>query len=196
MVLQTDNILTEQELNTLTDWKVLPLYLLDDPNSKDETYSKNMPVSFGHCVVERWKDVGKPFGINSTYYNTIVPILNRFCEAKGLEYRNIYRIAINVTLPSEDEYIADPHVDHMFEHHLALIYLNDSAGDTVLFEGDFLPDKHGAEKEQIIKHLSIKERITPKEGKMVVVPKGLTYHTAYPCHQGYRAVIVITFGEG
>jgi len=65
------------------------------------------------------------------------------------------------------------HVDRRSEHVVCLYYVNDSDGDTVLFNGD---------TEEVI------QRVTPKRGRVVLFDGG-TYHASGKPTVNCRAVI-------
>jgi len=187
-VIEEYDFLTKEELYTLTDWDSIPVYLLDSANqsNKEETYYDS--ASFAHNIVPRWKGFGESFRVNSPLYNPIYGILKRFCIKKGIELSEVYRCTLNITVNIPDEFIADAHIDHPFPHRLAIIYLNDSDGNTVLF------DKHSCTKDrENASKLKVIREIKPSKGKIISLKDGRTFHTARPCTRGSRAVIVITY---
>jgi hypothetical protein len=71
-----------------------------------------------------------------------------------------------------------PHVDHVREHWVMIYYVNNSDGDTFLFENQ---------------NLSIKQRISPKKGRCLLF-KGNTLHAGmHPRLTNYRMVINFNF---
>ena len=181
--------LSKEDLSVLTEWDELPLYLMKSANNRSDD-SKYNSVSFSHVIVPRWKEWGEPFAVNSNLYYKVHEILSIFCESQGIKKpSNIFRCALNVTVPIDGEYIADAHVDHPFPHHLVLIYLNDSDGNTVLYQEEY---QVGSYTKNIENMCAVRE-VSPSKGKILYVEEGLTYHTARPCTEGYRAVLVITF---
>jgi hypothetical protein len=86
---------------------------------------------------------------------------------------------------TEDHYNV-PHVDYDFPHVSAVYYLNDSDGDTWMFneyfEGFPEPDDY-----------TVKERVSPKPNRIVIFD-GLQYHTASnPIHSETRSIININY---
>ena len=58
-----------------------------------------------------------------------------------------------------------------------MLYLNDSDGDTIIFDENF----------------KIKKRITPKKNRVVIFD-GITYHTGcHPCKNDKRIVLNVNF---
>jgi hypothetical protein len=187
-VIEYSNLLTENEIKQFTGedfWGNFPLYY-----GMDTTDSYNSYSAFSHTIVTRWKEEGKStWEINSMkYYNIIKPLFDRFCLVTGIEYKYIYRMALNLTLYSPIEYFAAPHLDHEFRHKVALLYLNNCSGDTVLFKKELNSSTlHKANS-------LISEEITPEAGKMVAF-NGQLYHANRPCSlEEYRLVCVITYG--
>tara|TARA_B100001142_G_C14023996_1_gene535466 strand:+ start:27 stop:365 length:339 start_codon:yes stop_codon:yes gene_type:complete len=99
----------------------------------------------------------------------------------------------NLTLPNKTSTLDHhmPHIDSFFEHWNAIYYVNDSDGDTVIFNET--NDDYDAGKDDIMRiqsnDFTIKQRIEPKQGRVVIFP-GKYYHSSSFCKDSpYRAVI-------
>jgi hypothetical protein len=189
-VIITRGLVTEEELKALNDWENIPLYLTLSGNSAENPTTLCDAINLHHVLVPRWLDNNTPFTVNSTLYEKVaLPILNRFCRYHNIEYSEVLRCAINVTFPSSsEEYLVDPHVDHLTPHHFLLIYLNDSDGSTVVFNDT--REVHGFTTADT---LDVHVEVHPERGKIMGVEDGTRLHTAKACTSGYRAVLVITF---
>ena len=87
---------------------------------------------------------------------------------------------------SKDNYNL-PHVDYYFPHTTIIYYLNDSDGDTRMFQ-EFYSDS-GIERSDFI----VKELVKPKANRLLIFD-GLQYHTASnPFDFSRRVVININF---
>jgi len=112
--------------------------------------------------------------INSPNFNFCKNVLDTFCNKNNIKYKCIYRASINLTfhIPREHGKI---HEDHDFPHKQFLLYLNDSDGDTLLFN----------DKRKVYK------RIKFEQYKGVVFDRCL--HTQEYPTKSRRVVLVITF---
>ena len=99
------------------------------------------------------------FGRNSHLFNVFIPLL----DAVPYEFHRLVRCKINLTLPVQGSTVdthSYPHVDYIDDEGLitGLYYVNDSDGDTFLFN-EMNPHR-GA--------LTVAQRITPKRGRLVL----------------------------
>jgi len=75
-------------------------------------------------------------GINSEAFDLFEDMLNAFTSKNGLEYKEIFRISVNMTMNIGVEK-SHTHKDHDFPHKQLLIYLNDfKGGETVILNDD------------------------------------------------------------
>jgi hypothetical protein len=128
-------------------------------------------VNFVHHIVHR----DNPGQKNSKLYGLFVDILNTFCSKNNIEYKNIHRCAINITINSGLEK-CPIHTDHIFPHKQLLIYLNESDGDTVILKSD---------------EVEVVSVCKPEIYKGIVFDRLPHYH--YFPTKGIRAVAIITF---
>lgn len=107
------------------------------------------------------------------------------------------------TLPdfsvSKDRYLI-PHVDYFFDHKTLLYYVNDSEGDTIIFN-EKLPvsaDEEFNTLEKVIQYAenyrkrTVLKTISPEQGKAILFD-GLHYHSAGIPNINNRFVININF---
>jgi len=111
----------------------------------------------------------------SPYYPLAEDILKTFCVKNKIAATQLLRAAINVTLYSGKLDKCSTHRDHTTPHHVLLIYLDDSKGDTVIL------DKKG-------KPFKIVE---PKKYKGICFENAEHYH--YFPISDVRRVLVFTF---
>ena len=110
-----------------------------------------------------WYDYGK----NSMFCDQFFPII----DAIPFVIDKLIRVKVNLTVAHKDataDTYSIPHVDmkHVENCITALYYINDSDGDTVIFN----------EKTGHLGHLTVKQRVTPKQGRLVVFD-GSRYHS-------------------
>ena len=89
----------------------------------------------------------------------------------------------------------EPHVDNEIPHQVAILYMNDSDGDTILYNEMFDPTSKMTTK-QFLDTLNPTEamRVTPKANRVVVF-NGNRYHSSgIPVETPRRSVINYNFG--
>jgi hypothetical protein len=199
-IIEREDFLTEEELDFVNnDIGDIPWFFQTSTYDKvDAGVESDMSPTpfFGHTIIERWKD--KPgnhkLKINSEYFMMFLIIFERFLEENGIEYNNILRMNLNLTIGGKNEFTVPFHTDHKIPHSMVLIYLSDCTGTTVVTDKQlkdiqaghyfFTPTKEDMEN-------SIE--IVPKKGKIINVP-GPYFHsvrTSGPDEE--RFVCVITY---
>jgi hypothetical protein len=108
---------------------------------------------------------------------------------------NLVRMRANLTLNAAGSSLQHhlPHIDTWRPHWVAIYYVNDSDGDTIIFNET--NDTYNSGQTDINKSLSnnftIKRRVTPKKGKVLIF-EGKYYHTSsWPTVNKCRSVINI-----
>jgi hypothetical protein len=112
---------------------------------------------------------------------------------------NILRVRLGMHVPSGGIItINAPHIDRYIPHKTALLYLNNSDGDTLVYKEkyDFNSSLTSAQYRhtELPKNLTVDSRITPASNKLIVFD-GATYHSSMPPINGLeiRATININF---
>lgn len=175
-----------------------PWFLLEKIGHKDYdnlTYvDKNVTDSSGFYHMIYDENISQ-----SAYYDFFRAILEFYTEKTGREIERILRIRARYTHPvpghTEEKYAA-PHVDYNSEIDYTTIvyYVNDSDGDTILFNKKFNPSKE--EYMPVIEdRLETKFRYTPAKGNALIF-SGHRYHSGnYPINSHNRIVINFDFIE-
>lgn len=163
-------------------------------------FNKNI-VSGDKCFVD---DIDNPAGLNhffyeqnsfkSTFFDMVYPIiLNLQDKINDKDMSRLIRMRANLILKNsainEDAFM--PHIDSFFKHIVAIYYVNDSDGDTIIFNEtneNYDPGSKDIEKISS-RNFTVKKRIKPEKGKILVFP-GNYYHTASFCKKNkFRCVI-------
>ena len=122
----------------------------------------------------------------SPFFDIVFPFFYFLEEKTGILMEGIERIKANMLLKTtniDDMYNA-PHVDMPTRGMKSLLYfVNDSDGDTVLFNQSF-DDKSD---------LTIKKRISPKKGKAVVFDSNTWHASSNPKKHTNRIVLNLIF---
>ena len=116
--------------------------------------------------------------------NLFVPMLSEVCKKMDFDNLKIIqgRSFLQFPLNLKDRTPDTPHIDiENKEHLVALYYVCDSDGDTIIYN---------ERKDQGLKATSytIKEKVTPKQGRMVIFD-GTLYHTAEQPKDNIRCVV-------
>jgi hypothetical protein len=125
----------------------------------------------------------------------LLPILFIFCDKAKLEFRALLRIRIGLftRTPGSGPH-HNPHVDFGQPHRTAVYYVNDSDGDTVIFEQsiDDVSIESSAEYANQGR-FTVAGSVPPKKGKMMCFD-GRYYHaSAYPTEAAKRLAITFNF---
>jgi len=101
----------------------------------------------------------------------------------GEKITSILRVRCIMNTVADNNYDFGYHVDHTVPHRTALIYLNDSDGDTVLYNERYVPSLAMVERDKYITQatppkLTICETVSPRANRMLIF-EGLRYHSGY-----------------
>jgi hypothetical protein len=142
-----------------------------------ETSTINDPLAIetaglNHSVFE------KEWNVKSFSYEYLIPLFEKIKNEFGFTSEHLIRARISTKL-QKPEFTSDnynlPHVDYFFPHETMIYYLNDSDGDTRLFEEWSTYAGNNQAIGPDVFHTQC--RITPKANRLVWF-NGLQYHTA------------------
>jgi UDP-N-acetylglucosamine enolpyruvyl transferase len=132
-------------------------------------------------------------GVVSNHFDLIEPIYYAL-EERGLKPTNIYRTKVNMLMIEKDypdNTYHGPHPDHPISNTLTMIYyLNDSDGDTFIFEEDYMEN---LDFENHLDELKIQHRITPKSNKAIIFSATQLQASSPPRETDRRVVINVVF---
>jgi hypothetical protein len=113
-------------------------------------------------------------------------ILHTFAKKHGIEVKEILRIKANILNKTDKQnHIHPPHVDMTTPHMVLLYYVNDSDGDTVIFDQKYDDGE--------VPRLTVNRAISPKAGAAILFD-GLTYHSSSsPQYAEKRIILNINF---
>jgi len=125
----------------------------------------------------------------------LLPILFIFCEKAKLEFHALLRIRIGLfTRTPSDAAHHNPHVDFSQPHQTAVYYVNDSDGDTVIFNESI--DDVSVERSADYANLgrfTVAGTVPPQKGKMCAFD-GRYYHaSSYPSRAAKRVAVTFNF---
>ena len=125
--------------------------------------------------------------VHSPHWDMGYKLISQFCDKHNITLMAVMRCKSNLTFPDssiDQSKTETPHVDHMWNHFTLLYYVNDSDGETILYN-----QKFDGQKEVVLTELA---RVSPKAGRAVLFD-GLLYHSPTVPSKNYRAVINYTF---
>jgi len=169
-----DNILPEEEFTKLRDEVMSPQFPWffsrnPPPNVQRENFFLN---GWGNPILIRGKILYDP-------NDTLLTAAKKVLLNAGEELEELLRVRLILNTTSDKAYINGSHVDISYEHRTALLYFNDSDGDTIVynekFDPDYGPDTHAFYKEKISGH-TILTQSSPKANRLFCFD-GLHFHT-------------------
>ena len=164
-----------------------PWYYNPNLVSPDQPFLKrdDNHQGFNHLFLEE----GKP----SSYFESLYPLVLSITSHPCISANNLVRMRANLTLNAAGSSLQHhlPHIDTWRPHWVAIYYVNDSDGDTVIFNET--NDTYNSGQSDIDKTLAgnftVKKRITQKKGKVLIF-EGKYYHTSsWPIKNKCRSVI-------
>lgn len=129
--------------------------------------------------------------LDQTIYWLGIAILDAYSQATGTTVSSIMRMKINNQMRStasgyDENCCNEIHVDNFDSHKTLVYYINDSDGDTFLFNKMY---------DRNINHYDLKtlQRVSPKQGRAVCF-NGLQFHApSNPIYQQRRYILNINF---
>jgi len=139
-------------------------------------------------------DEGRPVG--RLWEPLELGILNAL-DTTGHNIKTIHRVRLVLNTASDQARLNGEHVDFDFPHNTALLYLNDSDGDTVIYNEQFDSSANlnaiAYRKKFLADELTPLITIQPEENKLVWF-NGLHYHTGtLPTTTARRVVMNINY---
>lgn len=122
---------------------------------------------------------------DSSYLGLILPLIYQIKDY--LKASNIMRVRFDLTLYNPDILMHSPHTDYKNNHYSAIYYLNESSGNTIIFNEKYTDDHN--------EQLTIKENIFPKANRLVVFD-GSYLHTGHcPFENNARLIINSNYND-
>ena len=151
---------------------VLPEDIEDNPRI---VKSGSNPFQFTHTI-----DVNKSY-----YINAFVPVLDAIATQFGNNIQ-IARVKCNLLTRSTDDSHSLPHtdIDETDGWYSAIYYINDSDGDTHLFN-EFGPK----DSEEV----TIRSRVSPEKNKLVVFDANRFHASSSPINNDVRIIMNVVF---
>lgn len=166
-----------------------PWYFAPNSAYEDETIENKYPnqkqvPGFYHVFVDNKEQ-------NSGYWDIVKPLIYFIVDKTDYKINEVLRVKANMLLPNRDytnKNFNGPHCDFPNQkHNVALYYVNDSDGDTFMFNETL--DKQGNKPESI----TIQKQISPKQGSVLLFDGKYLHASSSPINSKYRININIDF---
>ena len=169
--------------------KDFPWYYIQDVTAEGDVDSQNRAALAHEYIVfdedQSVEDQKATEEIDHFHY-LFLAMLKHVCVRMNIKKINVLqgRSFLQFPLNLKDKTVDTPHVDLQQEHLVALYYVCDSDGDTIIYN-----ERH----EPADKVYTVKQRVTPKQGRMVLFD-GSLYHTAEQPKRNVRCVVNYNLG--
>lgn len=124
-------------------------------------------------------------------YTRLDDFNNTLEDKLGITRNEIIRSRASIKHPKigyTEENFNLPHVDYFFPHLSLIYYINDSDGDTRIFNEKFTPVSNGQNLGISFDTFTVKTTVKPKANRLLII-NGLQYHTASNPINSKRRVI-------
>lgn len=127
--------------------------------------------------------------VSPLYESVVVPIVNELIAEADLHasVSDIHFTRAFLQLPLQDKFHKEHngvHVDLPMDHIAVVYYVNDSDGDTIIYEQNTHDTPPSSQGVKLIEH----KRVSPKKGRLVMFD-GSRYHCSSQPRSCYRSII-------
>ena len=131
-------------------------------------------------------------GIVSPLYERLsVPIANAILKKRLIRFEDINFNRAFLQLPLAEKFLKENngiHIDLPEDHYACVYYVNDSDGDTIVYEQTRYNTECGSQNVPLTEH----KRVTPKKGRLVIFD-GARFHCSSQPKNAYRCIINFDF---
>ena len=149
-------------------------------------YISNISLPVAHQITNTNNEYGfthtfyKDSYLRDSWYATFIkPMLLNLKDTVNCDY--ILRSRADMVMWSFEDFIHPPHVDFDYSNVATILYINDTDGDTILYN-----QKHPSE---------IKERVNPKANRLVIFDGGVLHTGCSPTKHKNRILINSNFNN-
>ena len=157
--------------NLLGDHDLFPWYFVTDVTAWEESKGFQGRPAFSHVLVGD----GSASEQNKYFMNLVKKSCSKVKKEKSKVIQARSFLQLPLGLKSEDP--DSPHTDMIENHFVVLYYVLDSDGDTIIYN-----------EQEESETYTIKERVTPKQGRVVIFD-GRFYHTAEQPRHNTRCIL-------
>lgn len=145
---------------------------------------------FNHFLFEEHKPV-------SPFFESIYPLYLSIVDKAPVKFNLLERMRFNLTYPNTTSDLKwhMPHIDSLYPHYIAIYYVNDSDGDTFIFNESNPTFEEDFDRMQMNKEFTVRQRITPKKGRVVIFPGHIYHASSFAKKSKFRCVLNINLGK-
>lgn len=164
------------------NWHFAPSNIYEGEENKDQSFMDNQTVDsfqFYHLFVH------SQIGYSEPFYENFRPLVHYIQKALDLQNTNVMRVKANMLTNNRRFFplaYNPPHVDGEYDHWAVVYYVNDSDGDTVIFN-----ETYGSQFDK----LTEKTRVSPKKGRVVCFPGKYFHASSNPQRNDWRCIFNI-----
>ena len=133
---------------------------------------------------------------NEVEYTQIInPLLVKAVHNCSIRISELLRVRVGLHVYNGDApFINDAHIDADSPHYVGLLYLEDSDGDTFLYneQFDYNSEINGVEYSEGL-DLTVKERVTPKANRLLLFDGSYYHASSTPTSHSTRTTINFNF---
>jgi hypothetical protein len=145
---------------------------------------------FNHFLYEEQKPV-------SPFFDSIYPLYLSIADKADIKFNILERMRFNLTHQNTKSKLEwhMPHIDSLYPHYIAIYYVNNSDGDTFIFNESNPTFAEDFDRMQMNKEFTVRQRITPKKGRVVIFPGHIYHASSYAKQSKFRCVLNINLGK-
>jgi len=197
-----DDFINEQMQNEIEDslFDCVWYYLLDNTlgsKSSDSKYRKFLnPLEY---KINPTFCANLLYSLNDQIYEKVKLLIKKSCDRINFEIEKVDRCYVGVhaliSNLQESELINAIHVNKDIPHLVMLYYVNDSDGDTILYDKTFYDIPSDIDNPELKYDLKITHKISPKRGRVLFFD-GKFFHAASTPTKNIRSIITVDlFGK-
>ena len=173
MITKIENVLGNNAFREI-QYKVLDkelAWFYGDSTAYKEVKDDIFDFSFSHLIFNNGE-------VTSPLFDSMYQVFLNCLDKAGEDIDMLYRMRLGMITPTQQTVIHAPHIDADAEHRTALLYFNNSDGDTILYDNTY--DLNSTlDSFEYVKKLDLKvlQTHTPTENTFISFD-GLRYHSS------------------
>jgi len=173
-----DNFLDESYIDFIEQWSIVGCKWQYRPNISSYHIMDTPESPWRHGLAFTTHDPKRNLDFQNTNSSFMIPYILKVEQTFGFSQNSCYRSRFDMTLISPENSMHDPHQDFTYPHYASILYINDSDGDTVIYN-----------ETKFCEQFTEKQRISPKKNRLVIF-NGLYFHTGHSPNKHQNRIIV------